>query len=237
MKKHIPNFITSLNLFCGCVGIIAVLSGKLNMGAYMIAFAALFDFFDGFSARLLNVKSEIGKQLDSLADVVSFGVLPGIIVFALMKQSISMPQISWLPDAMAYTALLIPVFSAIRLAKFNIDTRQTTSFLGVPTPANAILWGSFPLILSFPSHTLLGNFLQAAVGNYYVLLILSLIMSALLVSEIHLFALKFSSIKFADNKPQFLLILLSIILFASLFVTSIPLIILGYLVLSLLFKK
>ncbi len=237
MKKHIPNIITSLNLFSGCVGVIAVLSGNLTMGAFMIALAAVFDFFDGFSARLLHVKSDIGKQLDSLADVVSFGVLPGMIVFEMMKLCSNMPQLGFFENEFAYLALLIPVFSALRLAKFNIDTRQTTSFLGVPTPANAILLGSLPLIQSFGTDNIITNFLVVAFGNYFVLLFLVITMSALLVSEIPLFALKFSSLKFSDNKPQVILILVSLLLFSLLFVTAIPIIILCYIVLSLFFKK
>lgn len=237
MKKHIPNFITSLNLFSGCVGIIAVLTSEINMGAYMIALAAVFDFLDGLTARILHVKSEIGKQLDSLADVVSFGVLPGMIVFQLMQQSESIPQLGAQHNLMAYFALIIPVFSAIRLAKFNIDTRQTTSFIGVPTPANALLFGSLPLILSFPSNSFIGEFLVLAAENYFVLLLMAITMSLLLIAELPLFALKFSNLKISENKPQFILVLLSVVLFGFLFVTAIPLIILGYIVLSLVFRK
>lgn len=237
MKKHIPNFITSLNLVSGCIGIISTLEGNLTIGALMIAIAAFFDFFDGLSARILNVKSEIGKQLDSLADVVSFGVLPGLILFGLMKQSSALPQLGLFQNEMAYLSLIVPVFSALRLAKFNIDTRQTTSFLGVPTPANAILLGSLPLIVANSSGSGVSNFLIVAIGNYYVLLFLVIIMSLLLVSEIPLFALKFSSLRVSDNKPQYILICVSIILFGLFFVASIPMIILLYILLSLFFKK
>lgn len=203
----------------------------------MIAIAAFFDFFDGLSARILNVKSEIGKQLDSLADVVSFGVLPGLILFGLMKQSSALPQLGLFQNEMAYLSLIVPVFSALRLAKFNIDTRQTTSFLGVPTPANAILLGSLPLIVAYSSGSVVSNFFIVAIGNYYVLLFLVIIMSLLLVSEIPLFALKFSSLRVSDNKPQYILICVSIILFGLFFVASIPMIILLYILLSLFFKK
>lgn len=203
----------------------------------MIAIAAFFDFFDGLSARILNVKSEIGKQLDSLADVVSFGVLPGLILFELMKQSSNLPQLGLFQNEMAYLSLIVPVFSALRLAKFNIDTRQTTSFLGVPTPANAILLGSLPLIVSYSSGSVVSNFLSVAIDNYFVLLFLVILMSLLLVSEIPLFALKFSNLKVSDNKRQYILIFVSIVLFGLFFVASIPMIIIFYIVLSMVFKK
>ena len=142
MKKHIPNFITCLNLFSGCVGVYLAFQGNFQGAFIAVIVSAVFDFFDGFAARLLKAYSPMGKELDSLADMVSFGVLPGAMVFSLLsKTGIS----EWLP----YVAFVIPVFSGLRLAKFNIDERQTSSFIGLPTPANAIFWGG--LILSFES--------------------------------------------------------------------------------------
>ena len=137
--KHIPNTITMLNLVSGCIGISIALTGRLYEASYFIGIAALFDFLDGFTARLLNVRSEIGKQLDSLADVVSFGLLPGMIIFMMMMNSANLPDSGFLnQNPLPFLAFLIPVFSALRLAKFNLDTRQSNSFLGLPTPATAI---------------------------------------------------------------------------------------------------
>ncbi len=170
IKKHIPNAITCCNLLCGCLAIVQAFEGNLVWAAYLVGLAAIFDFFDGFAARLLRVTSPIGKDLDSLADMVTFGVVPGIVMFQLISiGSVYLldgsaggwtiyPPLSALPETVAmkppfyveypkYIAFLIPVFSAIRLAKFNNDTRQTTSFIGLPTPANAIFICSIPLII------------------------------------------------------------------------------------------
>ncbi|MGH2624123.1 MAG: CDP-alcohol phosphatidyltransferase family protein, partial [Sphingobacterium sp.] len=144
MKKYIPNTITSLNLFSGCIGIIMALNAEFMVAFYCVIASGIFDFFDGMSARLLKVKSLIGKELDSLADVISFGLLPGVIIYMLLKDSITNP---YLP----YFAFLIPVFSALRLAKFNIDSRQSTDFIGVNTPMNTFVIISLPFImLQFP---------------------------------------------------------------------------------------
>ena len=164
IKKHIPNAITCGNLFCGCLAIVSALRGNLVLSAYLVGIAAVLDFFDGFTARLLKVGGEMGKQLDSLADMVTFGVVPGIVLFQLMSATTlcDKPTVCT-SDIVTYeksTVLLannidsywlllsffITIFSALRLAKFNIDTRQTDSFIGVPTPANTILICSIPLI-------------------------------------------------------------------------------------------
>ena len=235
IKKHIPNFITSLNLLSGCLGISIAFGGNLRIAAYFMALAALFDFLDGMSARLLHVKSEIGKQLDSLADVISFGLLPGVIVFELMKASFNLPGNSSDPlNLFPYLAFLIPVFSALRLAKFNIDERQTESFLGVPTPATAIFFASFPLILNQVAGSEKLGFVTSLLGNYYILLALTLIFSGLLVSEIPLFSLKFKNLKWSDNKAPFILLLLSAISLGFLGFLALPVIIILYILLSLL---
>jgi CDP-diacylglycerol---serine O-phosphatidyltransferase len=166
--SNIPNFITLGNLLCGCIGILFVLEGNLMAGAGLVFLAALLDFLDGFLARLLKSFSELGKQLDSLADMVSFGVLPAFILFKTIQfsllttgvNSVLSGDLSVVPGALGGTpflapflALLIPVFSAWRLAKFNIDTRQTHGFIGLPTPANALFFASLPFILRiFPAH-------------------------------------------------------------------------------------
>ncbi|HEX7411488.1 MAG TPA: CDP-alcohol phosphatidyltransferase family protein, partial [Bacteroidales bacterium] len=148
MKQHIPNFVTSLNLFSGCVGVAASFSGHTTAAVILMGAAALFDFADGLMARALHVKSAIGKELDSLADVVSFGLLPGAIMYQLMLISTNLPgkEAGWM-NPYPYLAFLITVFSALRLAKFNIDTRQSDSFIGLPTPANALFIASLPMIL------------------------------------------------------------------------------------------
>jgi CDP-diacylglycerol--serine O-phosphatidyltransferase len=238
LKKHIPNFITTLNLFSGCTGIIIALQYRIDYAAYFIAIAALFDFMDGMAARLLHVKSEIGKELDSLADVVSFGVLPGIILYQLMANSTNTPAtglISYL-SIFSLVALIIPVLSAVRLAKFNLDTRQTISFIGLPVPANALFLGSLPLIKMQAEFSDSLSWLTVITDNYYVLAFIAIGMSLLLVSEIPLISLKFRNLKFADNKPQFILVAFAVIAFAVVTFTAIPLIILAYILLSLVFK-
>ncbi|NTW32465.1 MAG: CDP-diacylglycerol--serine O-phosphatidyltransferase [Bacteroidetes bacterium] len=234
MKKHIPNFITSLNLLCGCIGIGLAFKDNLAfkedfiLAVYMIGFAAIFDFLDGMVARLLNVKSDIGKELDSLADVVSFGVLPGVILFCLLSNAYSETTgfVSFLP----FVAFLIPVFSALRLAKFNIDTRQTNSFIGLPTPANAIFIGSIPLIIAGGDSQ---SFIQNIFSNPGFLVMLIFLMSYLLVSPIPLFSMKFKDMSWAGNKVQYIFIIITVIFLLLFKFTAIPLILFVYIFLSI----
>ncbi len=236
MKKHIPNVITTLNLFSGCIGIILAVQNHSDYAAYFIVIAAMFDFMDGMAARLLHVKSEIGRELDSLADVVSFGVLPGIIVYQLMVNSPNTPVAGSYVSIFSLIAFIIPVLSAVRLAKFNLDTRQSTSFIGLPVPANALFLGSLPLIQMQARYSDSLSWLTAITDNYYVLVFIAIGMSLLLVSEIPLFSLKFRNLKFSDNKPQFILVAFAVISFAVVTFTAVPLIILAYILLSLIFK-
>lgn len=236
MKRHIPNFITTLNLFSGCIGIITALTYRIDYAAYFIALSALFDFLDGMAARVLHVKSEIGKELDSLADVVSFGVLPGIIIYQLMAKSPDIPKVDTYINVFSLIALIIPVLSAVRLAKFNLDNRQTDSFIGLPVPANAIFLGSLPLIKMQAGFNNSLSWLTVFSDNYYVLAFIAIGMSLLLVSEIPLISLKFKNLKFADNKAQFMLVAFSVIAFVALNFAAIPLIILAYILLSVVFK-
>lgn len=234
IKKHIPNSITCGNLVCGCLAIVAAFNGDLVISTYWVGLAAVLDFFDGFTARLLNVHSEIGKQLDSLADMVTFGVVPGIIMYHLILQSCA--AIGCTNSYSAYIAFLIPVFSALRLAKFNIDTRQTSSFIGVPTPANAILICSLPLIQLFQPE-IMGFGVSAIIGNKYFLTIVTLLMSYLMVAELPLFALKFKNFTWNDNKIRYSFLLISLLLLILLKFIAIPLIIFLYIVLSLFQKS
>ena len=236
MKKHVPNFITCLNLFSGCIGLIMALQSRLEYASYFIALAAAFDFLDGMAARLLHVKSDIGKELDSLADVVSFGVLPGIIVYQMMAGSVNVPVFTAGINLFPLLALLIPVLSAVRLAKFNLDTRQTTSFIGLPVPANAIFLGSLPLIHMQALNSEVLSCLIGLTTNYYFLAFIAVGMSLLLVSEIPLISLKFNNLRFSDNKPQYILIVFAFLSFALLAFTALPLIIIAYVLLSLVFS-
>lgn len=214
-----------MNLLCGCLGILFSLKegNHLLYASYLIGVAAVFDFSDGFAARLLKVHSELGKQLDSLADMVSFGLLPGFIMYRLIDIAIQNQHLSNLH--LQYIAFLIPVFSAIRLAKFNIDTRQTDSFIGLPTPANSILIASFVFI---PQYTI------TAYYGPYMLIGLTVLVSFLLIAEIPLFALKFKNFSWADNKIRYFFLGLSLLLIALFQIPAVPLIILLYILLSLL---
>ena len=235
----IPNIMTLGNLFCGCLGIVFIFEGNLLWASYLIFIAGILDFLDGFVARLLNQHSEIGKQLDSLADMVTFGVLPSCIIAKLIQ--ISTTQNTVLSDLLpsnllsqtplptfAYVAFILALFSCLRLAKFNIDTRQSDSFIGVPTPANAFVVAAFPLILEFnPEY----NFL---ILNSTFLIAYTLIMSYLLVSEIPLFALKFKSFSWVSNQIKYIFLILSVILLVVLQFVAIPLIIFLYIILSVI---
>ena len=195
IKKHIPNTITCCNLVSGCIATSFAFGGNPKMALLWIIIGAVFDFFDGMSARLLHVSSPIGKELDSLADDVTFGVAPATIVFSQLfvmeYPGFLEPLRPWLP----YAAFIIAAFSALRLAKFNLDERQTTSFIGVPTPANALFWGS--LIVFNPS------WLEGYSWSVFIILALILITSYLLVCEMPLFALKFKQWGFKGNPRYF----------------------------------
>lgn len=222
IKHYIPNALTCSNLVCGCLGIIEVLQGNLVWAPYLIWLAAIFDFFDGFAARALKVSSPIGGELDSLADMVTFGVLPSLVLFAMLRMA-NLPE--WVP----YLALVVALFSAIRLAKFNVDTRQTTSFIGVPTPANALLISAFPLITrQHPDWT----FMQ----HPAFLLAVAFIMSFLLVAELPLFALKFKDFSWQNNRIKYIFLVLSLLLIIFFNFVAIPLIIVFYVILSLFNK-
>jgi len=225
IRKNIPNALTCGNLLCGCIGIIEAFHSNLLLSCVLIGIALIFDFLDGFIARLLKVSSPIGRDLDSLADMVTFGVLPSVIVYQLLMQSIPDLYGIW----KAYPALIIAIFSAIRLAKFNNDPRQSDSFIGVPTPANAMLIASLPLIV----HTQ-GEFWKNLIINTNNLLIMSIVMSVLLVAEIPLLALKFKSFAWKGNEIRYIFILTTIALLLALQIVAVPFILILYLAISLL---
>lgn len=226
MRKHVPNAITCLNLLSGCLGIVFAFRGELVIAGYAILIAAIFDFLDGMLSRLLKAYSEIGKQLDSLADMVSFGVLPSVIIYQLFLQS---PQLGSLSTWLNFSAFLIAIFSALRLAKFNIDVRQTENFIGLPTPANALLIASFPMIIDQ------GNFfLSSYILNPFFLFVFSLGMGILLVTEIPLISLKFKSIRLSDNLLRYILLFSSLILLLIFKFAAVPIIIFLYFLISLI---
>lgn len=219
LKAQFPNFITLLNLLSGVLGILWVLEGEVVYGAYFVILSAGFDFLDGFAARLLKVQSDMGKELDSLADVVSFGVLPGILLYSLTK---AQTDSQFLP----YLTLIVPMLSAYRLAKFNLDTRQSDQFIGLPTPANALLLSTLPhLVAHWPE-------LAPWVTSPIALVVIAWVASILLVSELPLIALKFKNSSFADNTYRYTLLCLGAFCFAWLQLAGIPLIISAYLLLS-----
>jgi CDP-diacylglycerol--serine O-phosphatidyltransferase len=246
MKKHIPNLITSLNLLCGCLAILFVVSGDLVIASLLVIIGLIFDFFDGLAARLLRVQSEIGKQLDSLADMVSFGVVPGLVMFQLLNKAI-LPQaletgfenaeiINGLEAGMSFIpfiGMLIVISSAYRLAKFNVDSRQTDSFIGLPTPANTLLIISLPLIFQF-QYT---PFIESIIFNQWFLIGVTIISSFLLNAEIPLFALKFKTRDVASNKIRYAFLAICILAIILLKFIAIPFIIILYILMSLIWKE
>lgn len=219
IKKHIPNFITLLNLLSGCVGIVFALQGDMLLAATFIWGAALMDFLDGFAARLLKVHSTIGKELDSLADVVSFGVLPSCILFHMLQETSA-------SEILPYAGFMVALFSALRLARFNVDHRQSDSFIGLPVPANAIMISSYPLIAAETGFFLFDNTAS--------ILFLSVLSSYLLVSDIPLFALKFKGFGWKPNRFKYLYLLISVLLLALFRIPAIPIVILLYIIFSVI---
>lgn len=216
IKKHIPNAITCGNLLCGCIAILQIFEGNLVMASYLVGLAAILDFFDGFFARLLNAHSLIGKDLDSIADMVSFGLVPGLMIHRMLTIGHLVNhqafEVIMKNQWMVFIPLLIPIFSAIRLAKFNNDHRQTDAFIGVPTPANAILIGSIPLIVNWDTQFELKNhdYIHLLIQPYS-LLILSVLMSFLLVAELPLFSLKFKQFGWKGNEIRYVFLGLSLL--------------------------
>lgn len=226
MKKHIPNALTCTHLFCGCTGIVFAFHKQLDYAAYAVFIAAFFDFLDGMAARLLKVHSDLGKQLDSLADTVSFGVLPSAIVYHLFYLPKENPNNL---NCFYFGAFFIAVFSALRLAKFNIDTRQSNSFIGLPTPASALFSASFPLILLQHNTSFTGIIL-----NHWFLYSFITINCWLLVAELPLLSLKFKNLGFAENIYRYVLLIFGAICLVIFKFAAIPVIIFFYIILSII---
>lgn len=214
ITKHIPNTITSLNLFSGSVGVVMAFQANYQIALACMLLAAVFDFCDGLSARALHAYSSIGKELDSLADVVSFGFLPATMVYQMLTVA---SDNAYLP----FAAYIITVFSALRLAKFNVDERQTSSFIGLATPANAIFWAG-----------LAASYHQYAEAYPYAVIILILLMSFLLVAEIPFFSLKFKNLKWKDNSIRFIFLIISVVLLLVLRLDAFMWIILAYILMA-----
>lgn len=225
LKHHIPNALTSLNLIMGCLSAIAAIEGRLEMAAIYIFGAGILDFFDGFVARALKATSEIGKQLDSLADVISFGLAPGLIFYQLSGVCFASDGGFCINQ---YISLLIPVFSAIRLAKFNIDTRQSDSFIGVPTPANAFFIASIPFILKYNTG------IAFIFESEYFMKFFPIVSAYLLTAEIPMLALKFKNFSFKDNAWRYSLIILCVLSLALFHFAGIALSFILYILLSVI---
>lgn len=234
MKKHIPNLLTLLNLTSGVIAILFATQNLLEYASYFVFLGILLDYFDGFIARLLHVQSDLGVQLDSLADVVTSGVAPGIVMFQLLKKSdVDWNMIDYLTNFnemnyLPFIGILITLSAAYRLAKFNIDDKQQHSFLGLPTPALSIFVVSLPLISIYSTHEWTMNLVE----DSYFLIVTTILGSILMNSKLRLFSLKFKSFSLKKNLVKYLFLALSILLILLLQVSSIPIIILLYIVLS-----
>ena len=230
MKKQIPNIITLLNLFSGCIAIVMAFGGNFLAVVIFVTLAAVFDFFDGLAARALGVSSKIGVELDSLADVVSFGVAPGMVVFWLLSEVAPLLPFGSAAAVVPYWAFVIPAFSALRLAKFNIDDRQTTSFIGLPVPAHALFWvgAAYSVLPVLYTNPLLFTVL---------ICVLALVTSLLLVSEIPMFALKITSLKWKGNELRYMLVVCAVVFVAAFGFLGLSGTILLYIVLSIFNKK
>lgn len=225
MKKHIPNFLTLLNLASGFISIIFIINGNILISVWILIGALIFDFADGLAARLLNANSELGKQLDSLADVVSFGVAPGLLMYNLMLNASGAEGVV---DYIVWIPVLIPVLSGLRLGIFNIDKEQSDSFRGLPTPANAMFIFALILANTYSDSQLIENI----VLSRWTLAFFTVCFSILLVTRIPMFSLKFRNLRFKGNELRIVFIASSVLLVAGAGVAALPLIIILYITVS-----
>ncbi|MHC5202680.1 CDP-alcohol phosphatidyltransferase family protein [Myroides sp. LJL119] len=236
MKKHIPNFITLLNLLSGLIACVYTFDDNIQMAFFWVCLGIFFDYWDGFAARILHVKSELGLQLDSLADMVTSGVVPGLMVYKLLaniqenQEVYNLTPETYYMGAVPYLGFIITLGAAYRLAKFNVDTRQTESFIGLPTPGNALFILSIPMIAS----TTDSQSIIALLSNPYFLVIISLLSAYIMNAELPLFSLKVNPSKIGQYKLQVGFLLASIILLVILKYLAIPLIILIYIIISVI---
>ncbi len=242
IKKHIPNLFTLGNLISGCIALLYVFSGNYEATAFFVLLGIVFDFFDGFLARILKVQGELGKQLDSLADMVTSGVVPGFVMFSMMNEGVitgisNSVKDKELLDLISIDTGYLPFFGFLliaaacyRLGKFNIDTRQSDSFIGVPTPAMTLFVVSLPLINSYTEVEVV----RALLENTYFLMGITLLLSYLMNANLPLLALKFKNFKWKGNEFRFVLIAISLIILVTLQYLAIPLIIIAYILLSII---
>lgn len=229
MRRHIPNMITCCNLLSGCVAAVFAFEGVYTIAFACIIMGAVFDFFDGLTARALKVSSPIGKELDSLADVITFGLAPATMAYSWLCECASAHLDMLVASAMPFAAFLLVAFSALRLAKFNVDERQTSSFIGLPTPANALFWGG----LVIGSH----DVVVAQSYGWVLVLVLILLFSWLLVAEIPMFSLKFKNLSWKSNRIAYTFLLVSLVLLVVLGWGGLSAVIGWYIILSLLTQK
>nr|WP_298994311.1 CDP-alcohol phosphatidyltransferase family protein [uncultured Polaribacter sp.] len=236
MMKHLPNLITLANLFCGSIAVIYAVEENFEYAGLFVVLGIFFDFFDGLAARLLKVTGELGKQLDSLADMVTSGVVPGIIMFKLIQINLEVNGNIFIFEDPILDVALIGLFltlaACLRLAKFNIDDRQTTSFIGLPTPAMSLFVVSLPLIQQYSDVA----FAKELISNNYVLIAITWILSYLMNSEIALFSLKFKDYSIKNNFIKYLFLIISLLLILIIPFLSIPIIIILYIIFSLIKK-
>jgi CDP-diacylglycerol--serine O-phosphatidyltransferase len=225
-KKHLPNILTLGNLLCGTIAVIFAVQGDFLSAALFVVLGIVFDFLDGFAARLLNVSGELGKQLDSLADMVTSGVVPGIVMLQLLNNK-PVTELNF-SNYIPYIGLLLTLAACYRLATFNLDTRQTDSFIGLPTPAMSLFVIALPLIPMYSDN----QFFIELVQNNYFLIVITLVLTYLMNAEIPLFSLKFKSFGLKKNKLKYFFLLASMALMLSLEVIAIPLVIVLYVLLS-----
>ncbi len=232
IKQHIPNAITCGNLVSGCMSVLFIACGMPVKAAVMIFVAGLFDFFDGFAARMLHAKSPIGADLDSLADVVASGVAPGFIMYWLMVRATDLPDVRWMGiSILPCLAFLLPVFSAIRLAKFNVDDTQKTSFRGLPAPGMAIFIASLPLALSQVGH------LTDGVLGYWACLGFTLVFSFMMVSRLRFFSFKMKSAKWKGNEVRWIFLIVAVVAVAVFRLVALPFVMVLYMLLSVFFAE
>ena len=229
MRRHIPNAITCCNLLSGCVAAMYAFEGVYSLALTFIIAGAVFDFFDGLTARALKVSSPIGKELDSLADVITFGFAPSAMVFSWLCECADAHLDMAVAFVMPFAAFLLVAFSALRLAKFNVDERQTSSFIGLPTPANALFWGA----LVIGSH----DVVIAHPYGWVFIIALVMLFSWLLVAEIPMFSLKFKNLSWKSNRIVYIFLIVSIALLVVLGFTGVSAVMGWYIILSILTQK
>ncbi|UPQ79659.1 CDP-alcohol phosphatidyltransferase family protein [Flavobacterium azooxidireducens] len=243
IKAKIPNFITLLNLLSGCIAVVFVARDQFELAFFFVCLGIFLDFFDGFFARLFKVQSPLGVQLDSLADMVTSGLVPGYVMYKLLlnfnksKELVSICErdYKWLEldNLWPFLGFIITLGSCYRLAKFNIDTRQTDSFIGLPTPANALFILSIPLVIASTEIT----FLKEALTNSYILMVISILSVYMMNAEISLFSLKMKNFSWQNSKFQIIFLLLAVILIVTLKIVALPIIILLYVLMSVIQNK